>query len=74
MENYQLEYLINFQASYNGDLGNLQKNTKFSKHILRGLNSYNIINNSQFEEYYNKVLEYFIKEIKKVLESPTYYI
>lgn len=78
LKDYQIENLLNLKASYNGDLGTLQKNTQHSIRTLRHLINCGIIDNGTrgevFEKYYEIIKNNFITEIKKVLDSTDFYI
>ena len=74
LKDYQIENLLNLKASYNGDLGTLQKNTQHSIRTLRHLTSLGILNNEQYEKYYNTIKNYFDSELKKALENTNFYI
>jgi len=74
LKDYQIENLLKINASYNGDLGTLQKNTKNSLDTLRNLLALGILEEEQGEKYSKIILDYFKTEIKKVLENTLYYL
>ena len=65
---------INIEFSYNGNLGRLQQKTIDNKIFAGRLLQNGIISHEEWREYMQKIAEYFIQEINKVAENPTYYI
>lgn len=65
---------IDIEFSYNGNLGVLQQKTIDNKIFAGRLIQNGIISREEYLEYIQKITEYFIQEINKVMGNPTYYI
>lgn len=66
--------MIDIEFSYNGNLGILQQKTIDNKIFAGRLLQYGIISHEEYREYIQKISEYFVQEINKVIKNPHYYI
>ena len=65
---------IDIEFSYNGNLGRLQQKTIDNKIFAGRLLQNGIISREEYREYMQKISEYFVQEINKIMGNPTYYI
>lgn len=74
MENNNIIDDLNIRFSYNGDLGILQQKTMSNKQFVRILLQNGIITHKEYMALVQAIHDYFMEEIKNVLQNPQYYI
>lgn len=65
-----IKNLIDIEFSYNGNLGELQQRTIDNTRFIDRLAQNNIITGDEWREYRQKIADYFVREISKVIENP----
>lgn len=65
---------VNIRFSYNGNLGRLQQKTIDNKQFVRILLQNGIITHEEYITLMQAIHDYFMEEIKGVMENPQYYI
>ena len=65
---------FNIRFSYNGNLGRLQQKTIDNKLFANILLQNGIITHEEYMSLMQAIHDYFMEEIKSVLENPQYYI
>ena len=73
MENKVFE-LLDIRFSYNGELGRLQQKTIDNRSTCNSLLQCNVITHEEYKEAMQAINDYFIEQIKGVLDNPQHYI
>ena len=73
MENKVFE-LLDIRFSYNGELGRLQQKTIDNRSTCNSLLQWNVITHDEYKEAMQAINDYFVEQIKGVLDNPQHYI
>lgn len=73
MENKVFE-LLDIRFSYNGELGRLQQKTIDNRSTCHSLLQWNVITHEEYKEAMQAINDYFVEQIKGVLDNPQHYI
>lgn len=73
MENKVFE-LLDIKFSYNGELGRLQQKTIDNRNTCNSLLQWNVITHEEYKEAMQAINDYFVEQIKGVLDNPQHYI
>lgn len=73
MENKVFE-LLDIRFSYNGELGRLQQKTIDNRSTCSSLLQWNVITHEEYKEAMQAINDYFVEQIKGVLDNPQHYI
>ena len=73
MENKVFE-LLDIRFSYNGELGRLQQKTIDNRSTCNSLLQWNVITHEEYKEAMQAINDYFVEQIKRVLDNPEHYI
>ena len=73
MENKVFE-LLDIKFSYNGELGRLQQKTIDNRNTCNSLLQWNVITHEEYKEAMQAINDYFVEQIKRVLDNPQHYI
>ena len=73
MENKVFE-LLDIRFSYNGELGRLQQKTIDNRSTCNSLLQWNVITHEEYKEAMQAINDYFVEQIKGVLDNPQHYI
>ena len=73
MENKVFE-LLDIRFLYNGELGRLQQKTIDNRSTCNSLLQWNVITHEEYKEAMQAINDYFVEQIKGVLDNPQHYI
>ena len=73
MEN-KVSELLDIRFSYNGELGRLQQKTIDNRSTCNSLLQLNVITHEEYKEAMQAINDYFVEQIKGVLDNPQHYI
>ena len=66
--------LLDIKFSYNGELGRLQQKTIDNRNTCNSLLQWNVITHEEYKEAMQAINDYFVEQIKGVLDNPQHYI